>query len=287
MSAAASRTQHARKRRSSSRPRCEQQGGHEAAVPSFCGRPGAVTAAPQPTEALDANASNPAAALQLAAATIPDKFVPQVVLLTDGNETARRSGPRRTRRATFPSPSSHCQRLPVRKSALRSCSRRPGRAGRRGAAGSGDLGEPGNDRPRGPAPGRGTRRPQGRGAAARREPSPPANAAGRRAGRYLHGATRRETRHSRREQPASSTRCRRPAAASPVGRHGTASSIRSVSYWLRRGSTSRSNRPRNWRRTRPHWTPLTCWSSPTYRPKDSHRPNCRPSTATSTNWAAG
>lgn len=67
----------------------EQQGGHEAAVLPFAERPGAFSTETQlAAERLDANASNPGAALQLAAATIPDSFVPQVVLLSDGNETA-------------------------------------------------------------------------------------------------------------------------------------------------------------------------------------------------------
>ena len=66
----------------------QQQGGHEAAFIPFAGKPGAVAAEPQFTgETLDVNSSDPAAALQLAAATIPADFVPQVVLLTDGNET--------------------------------------------------------------------------------------------------------------------------------------------------------------------------------------------------------
>jgi Ca-activated chloride channel homolog len=66
----------------------QQQGGHEAAFLPFADKPGAVTAEPQFTdETLDINSSDPAAALQLAAATIPVDFVPQVVLLTDGNET--------------------------------------------------------------------------------------------------------------------------------------------------------------------------------------------------------
>ena len=66
----------------------QQQGGHEAAFIPFAGKPGAVATEPQFTgETLDVNSSDPAAALQLAAATIPADFVPQVVLLTDGNET--------------------------------------------------------------------------------------------------------------------------------------------------------------------------------------------------------
>jgi uncharacterized membrane protein len=66
----------------------QQQGGHEAAFIPFADKPGAVAAEPQLTgETLDINSSDPAAALQLAAATIPADFVPQVVLLTDGNET--------------------------------------------------------------------------------------------------------------------------------------------------------------------------------------------------------
>lgn len=67
----------------------EQQGGHEAAVLPFADRPGALaTETKLVTEGLDDSASNPAAALRLAAAAIPDNFVPQVVLLTDGNETS-------------------------------------------------------------------------------------------------------------------------------------------------------------------------------------------------------
>ena len=66
----------------------QHQGGHHAAFIPFADKPGAVTAEPQFTaETLDVNSSDPAAALQLAAATIPADFVPQVVLLTDGNET--------------------------------------------------------------------------------------------------------------------------------------------------------------------------------------------------------
>lgn len=66
----------------------QQQGGHEAAFIPFAGKPGAVAAEPQLTgETLDVNSSDPAAALQLAAAIIPADFVPQVVLLTDGNQT--------------------------------------------------------------------------------------------------------------------------------------------------------------------------------------------------------
>ncbi len=66
----------------------QQQGGHHAAFIAFADKPGAATAEPQFTaETLDVNSSDPAAALQLAAATIPADFVPHVVLLTDGNET--------------------------------------------------------------------------------------------------------------------------------------------------------------------------------------------------------
>ncbi len=66
----------------------QQQGGHETAVLPFADRPGAFSAEPQlSADGLDASASNPAAAVQLAAAAIPDSIVPQVVLLTDGNET--------------------------------------------------------------------------------------------------------------------------------------------------------------------------------------------------------
>lgn len=66
-----------------------QQGGHAAAVLPFAGRPGSFSTEPQlAIEGLDANASNPAAALQLAADSIPDNIVPQVVLFSDGNETA-------------------------------------------------------------------------------------------------------------------------------------------------------------------------------------------------------
>jgi len=66
----------------------QHQGGHQAAFLAFADKPGAVSAQPQFGGAeLVVQASNPAAALLLAAATIPAEFVPQVVLLTDGNET--------------------------------------------------------------------------------------------------------------------------------------------------------------------------------------------------------
>ena len=64
------------------------QGGHRAAFLAFADQPGAVTAEPPADgDKLDARASDPAAALQVAAATIPADYVPQVVLLTDGNQT--------------------------------------------------------------------------------------------------------------------------------------------------------------------------------------------------------
>ncbi len=67
----------------------QARGGHAAVVLPFADRPGKPSPeAHWATEGLDTSASNPAAALHLAAATIPDKFVPQVVLLSDGNETA-------------------------------------------------------------------------------------------------------------------------------------------------------------------------------------------------------
>jgi len=67
----------------------EQQDGHDAVLLPFADRPGEFSAGSQLSPAgLDINTSDPGAALQLAAASIPNNFVPQVVLLTDGNETA-------------------------------------------------------------------------------------------------------------------------------------------------------------------------------------------------------
>lgn len=65
-----------------------EQGGHRAAFVCFASQPGPLTDQPQPAdETQDTNASDPAAALQLAAAAIPADFVPQIVLLTDGIQT--------------------------------------------------------------------------------------------------------------------------------------------------------------------------------------------------------
>lgn len=66
----------------------QTQGSHRAAFVSFGGKPGAITDQPQPVdETLDAHASDPAAALQLAAGAIPADCVPHIVLLTDGHQT--------------------------------------------------------------------------------------------------------------------------------------------------------------------------------------------------------
>ena len=103
----------------------QQQAGHEAAFIPFADKPGAVATEPQfAAETLDVNSSDPAAALQLAAATISADFVPQVVLLTDGNET-RGDLVELLSASAFPSPSSRCRRLPIRRSASQNCSRRP------------------------------------------------------------------------------------------------------------------------------------------------------------------
>ncbi len=67
----------------------QHQGDHVVAFLDFADKAGDVHAAPNTrTEGLNALGSNPAAAVQLAAASIPNGFVPHVVLLTDGNQTA-------------------------------------------------------------------------------------------------------------------------------------------------------------------------------------------------------
>lgn len=71
----------------------EHRGPHEVAFLDFAGRPGTLrsereaAAEEDKAEKLDDLASDPAAALELALASIPTGYVPQVVLLTDGNET--------------------------------------------------------------------------------------------------------------------------------------------------------------------------------------------------------
>ena len=67
----------------------EHQETNEAAFLAFAGQPGELRPTFQPnTDDLDVAVSNPAVALQLARGSIPSDFVPLVVLLTDGNETA-------------------------------------------------------------------------------------------------------------------------------------------------------------------------------------------------------
>ena len=66
-------------------PHC---GPHQVSFLPFAGRPGQVQSTWNgEAEALDDLASDPAAALRLALAALPSDYVPQVVLLTDGNET--------------------------------------------------------------------------------------------------------------------------------------------------------------------------------------------------------
>lgn len=65
-----------------------EQGAHRAAFLTFADRPGPLAALPQPgDETLAVTASNPAAAVQWAAAAIPAEYVPGVVLLSDGLQT--------------------------------------------------------------------------------------------------------------------------------------------------------------------------------------------------------
>jgi Mg-chelatase subunit ChlD len=67
----------------------KHQGDNRVAFLDFASEPGDVRSEPDgQSQGLNDLASNPAAALQLAAASIPGDFVPQVVLLTDGNQTA-------------------------------------------------------------------------------------------------------------------------------------------------------------------------------------------------------
>lgn len=66
----------------------EAQGNHEVAYISFADKATTPDSGRMvQTEKLDNEHSNPAAALQLATTSIPTDYVPQVVLLTDGNET--------------------------------------------------------------------------------------------------------------------------------------------------------------------------------------------------------
>ena len=252
----------------------QQQGGHEAAFIPFAGKPGAVATEPQFTaETLDVNSSDPAAALQLAAATIPADFVPQVVLLTDGNETrgdlARAALGVGVPVAVVPLPGFGPRGL---RHGLDGASR--GRSGRGRAVGSRDPIELGNEGRGGTAPRRRTRRTLRRSAAARREPDPPANAAGRgggrrrHTGRHLHGASGGETGHDRREQSAPRASGCQPAFASSAGRRGTCrdrvvprcaglAGVR-CDCPAARGTGGQ---------TRRRWTLSTCWSSPTCRPR--------------------
>lgn len=65
-----------------------EPGEHRAAFLAFADRPGPLSEQPQPGgETLAVAASNPAAAVQLAAAAIPAEYVPGVVLLSDGLQT--------------------------------------------------------------------------------------------------------------------------------------------------------------------------------------------------------
>lgn len=67
----------------------EKRQRHHTAVLRFAERPGELrTEANGPAEELGGLASDPAAALRFAVASIPENFVPQVVLLSDGNDTA-------------------------------------------------------------------------------------------------------------------------------------------------------------------------------------------------------
>ena len=66
----------------------QHRGRHQVAFLPFAGHPGKLqTAWGGETEPLDELASDPAAAVRLALAALPSDHVPQVVLLTDGNET--------------------------------------------------------------------------------------------------------------------------------------------------------------------------------------------------------
>jgi Ca-activated chloride channel family protein len=63
------------------------QGQHRVSFLAFAGRPGPVSAQPPGSPDVDKLASDPAAALRVALASLDPDCVPQVVLLTDGNET--------------------------------------------------------------------------------------------------------------------------------------------------------------------------------------------------------
>ena len=252
----------------------QQQGGHEAAFIPFAGKPGAVATEPQFTaETLDVNSSDPAAALQLAAATIPADFVPQVVLLTDGNETrgdlARAALGVGVPVAVVPLPAFGPEVCVTDLTAPAEVA--PGADVPWEVVIQANLETRGDV---GTAPRRRTRRTLRRSTAARREPGPPANAAGRgggrrrHAGRHLHGAPDGETRHDRREQSAPRASGCQPAFASSAGRRGTChdrivprcaglAGVR-CDCPAARGTGGQ---------TRRRWTPSTCWSSPTCRPR--------------------
>jgi Mg-chelatase subunit ChlD len=67
----------------------QHQGEHRAAFLAFADLPSDVQAVPGlQTDGLETLGSDPAAALQLAVASIPGDCVPHIVLLTDGNQTA-------------------------------------------------------------------------------------------------------------------------------------------------------------------------------------------------------